>query len=380
MLLLFVGCTATSTTSTQALPVGSSFGVPLISPTEPQIQHARRPVAIDPHLSLSQSTVEVSVFVGGSVGTADGQGTEAQLYNPTGLALDSQGNFVLTDSSSGTIRKVTPDGVVSTIAGGNLGYADGKGREARFHNPYGVVVDSNDNIYVADSSNHRIRKITSDGTVTTLAGSRADYADGKGEEGRFNQPQWLVFDNEGNLLVSDKWNHRIRKVTLEGRVSTLVGTGLAYWLVDGPAASATLQFPAGLAADSEGHIFIADSGHRRVRHLNVQGVVQTFSGSGSVGFVDGDPTEAKLGQISGVAVDAFGNLFVSDSSNYSIRKIDKYGRVTTLFGDGHDGKSVGSAVDSRVYGPRGLVMGKDGNLYVADAGNHRILKVDLAGH
>ena len=229
-----------------------------------------------------------------SSGYTDGTGTSAKFYNPTGVAVDGAGNVYVADLSNHRIRKITTSGVVSTLAGsGTSGYTDGTGTSAKFSYPTGVAVDGAGNVYVADLFNHRIRKITTSGVVSTLAGSASGYADGTGTSAQFSYPTGVAVDGAGNVYVADYNNHRIRKITTSGVVSTLAGSGTPGY-TDGTGTSAKFSSPTGVAVDGAGNVYVADYNNHRIRKITTSGVVSTLAGSGKAGYTDGTGTSAKF--------------------------------------------------------------------------------------
>jgi sugar lactone lactonase YvrE len=258
----------------------------------------------------------------------NGPGATATLNYPAGTAVDLRdGTVYIADSSNHAIRKMTAGGDVSTFAGTDtLGWADGPPATARFHFPYGVALDAGGNVYVADGKNNRIRKVTPAGDVTTLAGANeAKLLDGMGDQARFNNPNGVAVDAAGNVYVADSLNNAIRKVTPAGLVSTRAGSGTAL-LVDDTGAKASFNNPSGVALDLAGNLYVADSGNNRIRRVTPAGVVTTLAGSGSVGgFFDGTGDKAIFNGPQGVAMDATGNLYVADSKNQRIRKVTSVG-------------------------------------------------------
>jgi sugar lactone lactonase YvrE len=264
----------------------------------------------------------VTTFAGSAQqGINDGTGSAAQFYNPQGIASDAQGNLVVVDSRSFLIRKVTPGAVVTTLAGNIvLGFTDGTGSAAQFRTPTGAALDAQGNVYVADWSNHAIRKITPGGVVTTLAGNGTPgFADGTGGAARFNYPYGLTVDGQGNVFVADEQNHSIRKITPAGVVTTVAGNG-TIGFVNGNASNARFSFPSGLAIDGQGNMYVADRGNHSIRKITPAGVVSTLAGT-TQGFADGDAGTAKFNQPYGLALDVQGNIFVADYLNFRIRKI-----------------------------------------------------------
>jgi sugar lactone lactonase YvrE len=236
--------------------------------------------------------------------------------------VDGGGNVFVADRFNNRIRKITATGVVTTLAGSGVGiFADGQGTSATFYNPFGVSVDGSGNVYVADFLNHRIRKITATGVVTTLAGSGySAFADGNSTSASFNQPTRAVVDGSGNVYVADQHNHRIRKITATGVVTTLAGSGNSTF-ADGNGTSASFRYPTDVAVDGNGVLYVADTGNHRIRKITPSGVVTTLAGSGIAGYADGQEKEAIFNLPTSVALDSDGNLYVSDRGNNRIRKI-----------------------------------------------------------
>ena len=281
--------------------------------------------------------------------------------------------------SAVTSATYTLPAVVSTLAGsgafGFNGFADGTGTEAKFHYPSGVAVDSAGTVYVADYNNHRIRKISPSGVVSTLAGSGAfGFADGTGTEAKFDQPTGVAVDSAGNVYVADTWNSRIRKISPSGEVSTLAGSG-AFGFADGTGTAAKFNYPFGVAVDSSGNVYVADMWNNRIRKITPSGVVSTLAGSGVFGFADGAGTAAKFNEPTGVAVDSAGNVYVADMGNNRIRKITPSGEVSTLAGSGAFGFADGTGTEAKFHYPFGVAVDSSSNVYVADRENHRIRKI-----
>jgi sugar lactone lactonase YvrE len=201
-----------------------------------------------------------------------------------------------------------------------MGFADGQGISASFHSPNGVAVDAGGNVYVADLGNHGIRKIAPSGSVSTLAGSGSmGFADGQGISARFNYPHGVCVDTGGNVYVADRENHRIRKITPSGSVSTLAGSGIQF--ADGQGTSASFSYPSGVTVDAGGIVYVADSGNERIRKITPSGDVSTLAGSGNHASADGQGTAASFHWPIRVAVDAGGNVYVADNNSNLIRKI-----------------------------------------------------------
>ncbi|HTE29231.1 MAG TPA: IPT/TIG domain-containing protein [Chryseolinea sp.] len=321
--------------------------------------------------------LSVSTLAGtGEIGLIDGAGTAAKFYAPSGIAVDADGNVLVTDFQNCRIRKITPAGVVSTLAGSDpFGYAEGPGDAAKFYGPDGIVSDAQGNFYVPDEGNHSIRKITKDGVVSTLAGNgSAGYADGTGSAARFYVPSGIAIDKNGILYVADQFANRIRKVTQSGVVTTLAGTTTPGW-VDGAGATAQFNRPVGVAVDDAGNVFVGDLFNHRIRKISPTGVVTTLTGTGIAGFADGAKDVAKFQYPAGVALGPDGMLYVTDTENSAIRKVDPNGLVTTLVGrsEGH----VDGSLDVALFrAPREIDIAADGTIYVADAADNTIRKID----
>jgi sugar lactone lactonase YvrE len=318
---------------------------------------------------------EVSTFAGGEEGFADGIGINARFDEPSGIAIDAAGNLYVADSNNNRIRKITPAGEVSTFAGGEEGFADGIGSDTRFYFPNGVAIDTAGNLYVADSRKCRIRKITLAGGVSTLAGGGRGFADGIGSDAKFYAPSDIAIDAAGHLYVTDIVNNRIRKITPAGEVSTFAGSEKGF--ADGAGSDARFDDPKGITIDAAGNLYVADSGNHRIRKITPAGKVSTLAG-GEEGFADGIGSDAKFDDPEGITIDAAGNLYVADTFNYRVRKVTPAGNVSTLAG-GEEGFADGIGDAAKFDIPTGIAIDAAGNLYVADRGNHRVRKITPAG-
>lgn len=316
----------------------------------------------------------VSTLAGSSSGFLNGTGTGARFDGPYGVCTDSGGNIYVGDLVNNKIRKITPAGVVTTFAGSSQGFADGTGTAARFDYPCGLACDASDNIYVADSFNFKIRKITPAGVVTTLAGSTIGFADGTGSAAKFNNPVGVAVDAAGNVYVADDDDHRIRKITPSGVVTTLAGgvSGFA----DGNGSSAKFNNPNDVEVDVAGNVYVADYANHKIRKITPSGNVTTFAGS-TIGYVDASGTSAKFSGPSGIEIDGLGNIYVSDYGNSKIRKITASGMVSTFAGSS-PGYSDGAALSSQFNGVYGLTHDSTNSIYVADFINNKIRKVTQA--
>ena len=282
--------------------------------------------------SVSPSGNVVTLAGSATQGFVNATGTAAQFTAPQGVAEDSVGNVYVADTGDSVIRKITPGGIVSTFAGsGSVGATDGTGTAASFFAPRAVAIDSGGNIYVADRNNNAIRKISPAGVVTTLAGGvTSGHADGTGSAASFSAPAGVAVDAAGNLYVADSGNNAIRKISPGGVVTTLAGNAAGSGLTDGTGAAARFTGPSGIAVDGAGTVYVADSDNQAIRKVTPSGVVTTLAGTGSAGFVNGTGTAASFSTPLGVTVDASGNLFIADSGNHAIRKVTAGGVVTTL--------------------------------------------------
>ena len=316
-----------------------------------------------------------------------GPAAEAQLRSPNGVAVDGAGNLYIADRNNHRIRKVDSTGTITTIAGTgefDFGGDGGPAAEAQIGSPYGVAVDGAGNLYIADSGNQRIRKVDSTGTITTIAGTgeRGFRGDGgPAAEAQLNLPYGVVVDGAGNLYIGDLYNDRIRKVDTTGTITTIAGTGESGFRGDGgPAAEAQLSDPTGVAMDGAGNLYIADTENQRIRKVDSMGTITTIAGTGERG--DGGPAaEAQLSDPFGVAVDGAGNLYIAERDNQRIRKVDSAGTITTIAGTGvlSFGGDGGPAAEAQLSDPTGVAVDGAGNLYIADLGNQRIRKVDSMG-
>jgi DNA-binding beta-propeller fold protein YncE len=335
----------------------------------------------------SDGTATMSTLAGtvGTQGSADGTGSAASFYTPAGIAMDAGGNLYVADAYNNTIRKITSAGVVTTLAGtaGSFGSTDGTGSAASFRWPYGIAVDASGNAYVADTGNNTIRKITSAGMVTTLAGTagRSGSTDGTGSAASFDDPEGIAVDASGNVYVADYGNDTIRKVTSAGVVTTLAGNAGTQGSTDGTGSAASFDYPQGIAVDASGNIYVADSYNNAIRKITSAGVVTTLAGTAGVwGSTDGTGSAASFHLPQGIAVDASGNIYVADYGNDTIRKITSAGVVTTLAGTaGVWGSTDGTGPAASFAYPGGITVDASGNDYVADTWNDTIRKITSAG-
>ena len=320
----------------------------------------------------------------GSLGKTDASGTNALFYQPAGIAIDSAGYLYVADYFNNTIRQISPIGVVTTLAGlaGAAGSADGANRSARFWGPQGVAAGSTGTVYIADTANGAIRIMTASGVVTTLAGSPSEGSiNGVTSSARFYSPQNVAVDGQNNLYVADTQNSVIRKITPLGVVSVLAGTPGMFGSVDGAGASALFSGPQGIALDSGGNLYVADTGNSTIRKITASGSTSTLAGSaGNPGSTDGTGASAQFYQPKGVAVDSANNVYVADTGNHTIRLITPGAVSSTLAGmAGAFGTADGSNAGARFNSPTGIAVDGSGNLYVTDYNNNTIRQVTSPG-
>nr|WP_315469214.1 hypothetical protein [uncultured Undibacterium sp.] len=377
-------------------------------------------------LAVTQSPLTLIAGNIGGPGNVDGIGSNARFQSPQGIARDKDGNLYVADSGSHTIRKITPAGVVSTYAGqvGVAGFANGAATSAKFRYPLGLSIDANGNLYVADSENHLIRKISVDGIVTTIAGvyEQPGQDDGPADKARFRTPTDLVIDRNNNLYITDSENNTIRKMTANGQVSTLAGSPRQSGLMDGSGANARFKYPTGIAIDDKDHVYIADTSNNAIRRIDPAGNVSTIKPSAgeikypgylkvlsngdilisernnhaikkisldnrvtifagqeaNSGSENGASNIAKFNSPKAMAIDSTGNLFVAE--NPTIRKIAANGEVSTVAGSGRlTGATEAKGSTAKFYTPTSVVTDRQGNLFITDMNNHTIRKVTPNG-
>jgi uncharacterized protein (TIGR03437 family) len=308
-----------------------------------------------------------------------GSATNASLNGPTGIAVDSAGNLYIADTSNNRIRKVS-GGIITTVAGGGTGLGDGgPATHASLLQPEGVAVDAAGTLYIADLLDERIRKVSS-GTITTVAGNGVQGFGGDGgpaTAASLYYPQCVVVDPAGNLYISDVGNHRIRKVS-GGTITTFAGNGMLGSTGDGgPATSAEISFPDGLALDSAGNLYLSDTNFNRIREVSA-GKITTVAGNGTLGFSGdgGSAPGAMLNQPYGVAVDSAGNLYIADQFNGRVREVSG-GAIQTIAGSGNYGFSGdgGPATSAALDSPAAVAVDQAGNIYIADQLTNRVRKV-----
>jgi streptogramin lyase len=334
-------------------------------------------------IDWATATVMVSTVAGvaGSEGHVDGKGAAAKFSGPTGVSCAADGSVWVADFSNHCIRRIDADGTVSTVAGvaGSKGHVDGKGAAAKFNNPRGVSCAADGSVWVGDMSNDCIRRIAADGTVSTVAGVAGlkGHVDGKGAAAKFNHPFGVSCAADGSMWVADRNNHCIRRIAADGTVSTVAGVAGSKGHVDGKGAAAKFNHPYGVSCAADGSIWVADEDNHCIRRIAADGTVSTVSGvAGSSGHVDGKGAVAKFSNPRGVSCAADGSMWVGDMGNHCIRRIDADGTVSTVAGvAGSSGHVDGKGAVAKFSSPRSVSCAADGSVWVADEGNHCIRRI-----
>ncbi len=304
-----------------------------------------------------------STLAGSGVsGTMNGSGTIAQFNFPLGISKDAQGDILVADFGNGSVRKVTTTGDVTTPI------------FAQFSRPQYVVKDSAGNYFIICQLDYNIYKYSTTGTLSSFAGSASTqgYSDGTGQGAQFKSLNGLTIDANDNLYVCDQ--NRIRKITPAGVVTTYAGS-ISSGSTDGALLAASFYNLQGIVTDGNNNFYVADRLNHKIRKISANGQVTTIAGSGVSGYADGPALTAKFNYPQGVNVDAAGNVYVSDTSNHSIRKIDTNGNVTTLVGNGTSGNVDGTGSAARLFYPNGIVLDAQNTLYIADSQNHKMRKI-----
>lgn len=333
--------------------------------------------------ALSQGNIATIAGDGTTAFSGDGgPATAAGLNHPRTLVLDSSGNLYISDVDNLRIRRVTPAGIISTVAGNGLPGSSGDGGpavNASLSSMLGLALDNAGNLYIADAGNRRVRKVTPAGIISTIAGTGVQGFSGDGgpaTSAQLNTPASVLF-SAGNLYISDSSNQRIRRISSDGTITTVAGNGVTGFSGDGgPATGAALAFPLGMAMDSIGNLYFADGNNNRVRRISPAGVITTVVGNG-VGHFAGDQgpaISASLDVPEDVAFDSAGNLFIADAGNNRVRKVDNSGIISTLAGVGDNGFSGdgGPATEAMLNFPWGLTTDAAGSVYIADRVNSRV--------
>ncbi len=342
---------------------------------------------------MAQEPIEIITTIAGNGQSAfsgdGGPATQASLNDPTSVAVDAKGNVYIADFANHRIRRIGKDGIITTVAGtGTPGFSGDGGPAAlsRLSFPAGVAVDAKGALYIADCGNHRIRRVSPNGFITTLAGVGHFGFLGDGglaTQASLNSPIGVAVDAAGAVYIADTGNQRVRCVKPNGTITTVAGTGVLGFYVDGgPATQAALSVPTGVVVDKKGILYIADSFNQRVRRMGPDEVITTFAGGGdSLG--DGGPaTQASLRGPRGVAVDAAGAVYIADQHHERVRRVGPDGLITTLAGTGTFGSSGdrGPAPEASLNSPVGVAVDTQGNVYIADRLNHCIRRIAPETH
>ncbi|HXP50549.1 MAG TPA: T9SS type A sorting domain-containing protein [Bacteroidia bacterium] len=345
-------------------------------------------------LLYSRSTLFAQVYVINTIAgtgpagySGDGKpATSAMLYYPLSVSLDSTGNLYIADWDNSRIRKIDQNGVISTIAGNGKFTYSGDGGPAvssGLNGPTGVFSDPQGNVYLTDIGNGRIREITTQGKIFTVAGNGSYGFSGDGgpaTASSFKDPTGVVLDDSGNVYVADVFNNRIRKINKTGIITTIAGNGVAGYAGDGgPATLAELYYPTGIAIDNEDNIYIADEDNNRIRKISSGGIITTVAGDGTASFSgdEGPATLAGLNFPAGVAIDKLNNLYIADAVNNRIRMVNTKGVISTIAGNGvpnYEGDG-GLALTASLYNPTSVTIDTSGNLFIGDAFNFRVRKL-----
>jgi sugar lactone lactonase YvrE len=316
--------------------------------------------------SVGASRLNVSTFAGtGVAGYADGASASAQFNDPCGLAIDAAGNIYVADYKNYRIRKISPSGVVTSIGG------------AVYSLPWGVAVDAAGNIYVAHPYAHRISKVSPNGNLISTAGAGQGYVDGPALNAGFNYPSALAVNAAGTIFVADNYNHCIRAVSPNNLVTTFAGTGTVAGYADGTGTSAQFYNPTGLVIDAAGNLYVADQYNHRIRKITPAGVVTTIAGSGQAGYVDGAAATAQFDRPVHLALDGAGTIYVTEAYSNRIRKISG-GTVSTFTGTGIAGYLDGPAETAQCDFPWGIAVASNGTVYFSDSHNQRIRRIGLS--
>jgi sugar lactone lactonase YvrE len=317
----------------------------------------------------------------GQTGSTDGKGTNAQFFTPKALVVDSKGNIFVADTNNHLIRKITPDGTVTTFAGSGVqGSANGNGTNAEFRFPSGIAIDSQDNLYIADTENHTIRKINIQGTVSTIMGqaNESGNVDGGLIRARLKLPQGIIVLSDNALYIADTGNHIIRKLDRKGalwNLQTIAGGGKFGWQDATNGLQALFDTPVGLATDGTA-LYVADSANHRIRRILLSTTnVSTVAGDGTKGFKDDKPLTGQLHSPSGIVFAQNKQFYIADTFNTRIRKLKLTlikKDLSTVAGTFNQGHKDGPASQAQFDFPQGIAIGKQGQLYIADTDNHRI--------
>jgi glucose/arabinose dehydrogenase len=317
----------------------------------------------------------VTTITGSGQGFMNGSASIAKFNLPIGLAISTDNKLLIADYENNRLRSINSDNLVSTEAGtGSAGYYDGPVDVAQFDEPYGIAVVADGTVYVTDRSSSKIRKI-SNGIVSTLAGGIGGNSDGTGSQAGFNIPSGIAVGIDGSLFVADRYNNSIRKITTDGVVTTYAGSKATLsGYKDGFRTEALFDQPIDICVGPDGALYVAEYDNHTIRKISLDGTVSTFAGNGQYGNLDGNGSRATFYFPSGIAISTDGTLYVADEGNNRIREISKSGHVTTIAGSSR-GNADGDGMDARFFGPLDIIVSADGSLIVSDSNNHRICKI-----
>jgi uncharacterized protein (TIGR03437 family) len=331
----------------------------------------------------------IETYAGNGIAAYAGDGgpaVNASLNNPKEIAIDGAGNVYIADPGNARVRKVTTTGIISTYAGNGVsGYAGDGGQavNASISDAMAVALDAAGDLYIADSSNRRIRKVSPSGIISTVAGTGVQGYTGDGGpaiSAMLGRPVALVFDSAGNLYYVDSVNQVVRRIDTSGVISTVVGNGVQAFSGDGgQATAASLAFPLGIALDGKGNMYVADANNNRIRMINASGIISTVAGGANAGFAGdgGTAVNASLNIPSDVAVDGAGNLYIADAGNNRIREVNSSGVISTIAGTDDNGFSGdgGSPIQAMLNYPWSVKVGSSGTIYIGDMANDRVREI-----
>ncbi|MFN2298493.1 MAG: hypothetical protein ACK2UB_06580, partial [Anaerolineales bacterium] len=343
------------------------------------------------------AVITTAAGIGERAVTGDGgPAIQARLADPYGVATAPDGSVYVADTSNHRVRRIRPDGIITTVAGkgsstelGGFSGDGGPATQAELRGPRGVAVGPDGSLYIADTNNSRIRRVGPDGIISTLAGTGIPGGEGDGgpaAQARLYSPSDVAVGPDGSLYIADTYNSRVRRVGPDGIIVTVAGTGIAGFGGDGgPATQARISYTTGIAVGSDGSLYIADSSNQRVRRVGPDGIIKTVAGNGAGGFQgafagDGGPaTLAGLRMPSAVALSADGSIYIADTENQRIRRVGPEGVIMTVAGkDNPDGLFFGDggpATQAGLYYPRGLAVAPNGDIYVANPNQARIRRI-----
>lgn len=378
------GLTKSDGTSVSFHSTGTSYCITLTS-TDPKVSNyfvsSTNSVPQKGKCAQDLEALVASFAGNGTLSFANGTGSAAGLASPAALVANSSSDLFFTDGATSRIRKVTTSALVSTLAGnGSSSYAEGTGTTAYFNWPQALAIDGSGNLVIADSNNHKIRKLSPTNVSSLFAGSTQGTAGTIGTVAtsiQFNVPRGIAYDSTTNtILVADSQNNRIIRLNSVGTITAIYGQ-LTGGFLDGNGTNARFNYPEGIFIDSNGVAYVADTQNHRIRKISTSGDVTTIAGTGTAGWLDGIGTSAQFRSPGALTRASDGTIYVSDTANHRIRKIATDNTVTTIAGDGTAGYVDGSGVNTRFNSPVGIAIASDGQLYVSDTANHRIRKITI---